>query len=119
MACLGVHFALTNKEVQTLKSFTDDSARLEHLQEEIEETYMEDHPDLCAQSDKAWDAMHRLLSDGDFDYTWEWFAGVVALYQRAGEEGRFPTMVPAMPGEQRPINTRPPSRAQRSSGSLC
>jgi hypothetical protein len=141
-------------------SLKDDSSRLEYLQEEIEETYLEEHPELTAQTDKAWDAMHRLLGDGDlsynegpeplrfaviggepiyanddyimslktpeqvkavavalpkitkeefrrkydlmdaakygcpktdedFEYTWEWFAGVVALYQKAAEEDRF------------------------------
>ena len=160
MSCLGVHFALTADEAKTLKSFEDDSDRLAHLQEEIEETYMNQFPELCAQTDKAWDAMHRLLSDGDlsyydgpeplrfaviggdpiyaesdyimslktpeqvralasalpnitkeefrkkyelmdeakygcpkseedFEYTWDWFTGVVTLYQKAAEEGRF------------------------------
>ncbi len=160
MACLGVHFALTAEEAKTLKSFKNDSERLEHLQEEIEETYINGRPGLFAETDKAWDAMHRLLSDGelsyydgpeplrfaviggdpiyaerdyimslktpeqvkavaaalptitkagfrekynlmdeakygcpksdeDFEYTWDWFTGVVTLYQKAAEEGRF------------------------------
>ncbi|CAM3183316.1 YfbM family protein [Rariglobus hedericola] len=160
MSCLGVHFALTAEEVKTLKSFTDDSERLEYLQEEIEETYMDENADFCAQTDKAWDAMHRLLADGelsyydgpeplrftviggepiyaegdyimslktldqvkalatalpkitkeefrkkydsmdegkygcqksdeDFEYTWDWFTGVVTLYQKAASAGRF------------------------------
>lgn len=160
MACLGVHFALTSEEVVCLKSFKDDSERLNHLQEEIEETYMNNFPDLYAETDKAWDAMHRLLSDGelsydegpeplrftviggepiyadsdfimslkspdqvralasmlpritkdefrakydlmdgakygcpksdeDFEYTWDWFTGVVLFYQKAAEAGRF------------------------------
>jgi hypothetical protein len=160
MACLGVHFALTDEEIKFLRSFKDDSERLNHLQEEIEEPYMTNHPELCAQTDKAWDAMHRLLSDGelsyyegpeplrftiiggepiyaesdyimslkapsqvkalaavlpgitkeefrnkydlideskygspksddDFEYTWDWFTGVVTFYQKAAEEGRF------------------------------
>jgi len=160
MACLGVHFALTAEEVGTLLSFDDDAERLNHLQGEIEETYMGEHRDLCAQTDKAWDAMHRLLSDGelsyydgpeplrftviggdpiyeerdyimslktpdqvkalatvlpeitksefrkkydlmdegkygcpksdeDFEYTWNWFGGVVTLYQKAVAMDRF------------------------------
>ena len=28
-------------------------------------------------------------SDEDFEYTWDWFAEVVALYRKAAEEGRF------------------------------
>ena len=69
MACLGVHFALTESEVSHLRSFTRDSDRLEHLQETIEETYMEQFSEFTAQTDKAWDAMHRTLSDGEL--TWE------------------------------------------------
>jgi hypothetical protein len=52
-----------------LRSFTDEQARLDHLQEVIEETYFGDHPDLKAESDKAWDAMHRTLTDGQL--TWD------------------------------------------------
>ena len=68
MSCLGVHFAITDQEVAKLKSFDDDSDRLEWLQEEIEETYFSDLPAFTAESDKAWDAMHRLLGDGDLTY---------------------------------------------------
>lgn len=160
MGCLGVHFALTGEDVEALKSFEDDGERLDYFHEEIEDRYFSDHPDLAAESDKAWDAMHRLLSDGDlsyydgpepfrftviggepiyaqpdhimslktpdqvkalavvlpgitkeefrakydlmdagkygfpksdedFEYTWEWFTGVVALFQRAAKEGRW------------------------------
>lgn len=68
MSCLGVHFAITDEEVKKLKAFHTDSERLEWLQEFIEEKYYEEYPDLKAESDKAWDAMHRLLSDGDLSY---------------------------------------------------
>lgn len=69
MSCLGVHFSLSDEEVRKLKSFSDDSERLDYLQCEIEEKYFEEHEDRIAQSDKAWDAMHRSLSDGDLSYT--------------------------------------------------
>jgi len=69
MGCLGVHFAITFEEVEKLKSFKDDSDRLNYLQEEIEDEYFGSHEDLLAQSDKAWDAIHRALSDGDLSYT--------------------------------------------------
>lgn len=69
MSCLGVHFALTEQEVAPLRSFADDPSRLEYLKEIIEETYFRDHPHLMAESDKAWDAMHRALSDGEL--TWK------------------------------------------------
>ena len=69
MGRLGVHFALTEQEVSDLRSLSDDQARLEHLQENIEERYFAEHPDLMAESDKSWDAMHRTLTDGQL--TWE------------------------------------------------
>lgn len=69
MSCLGVHFSLSEEEVRKLKSFDEDSDRLDYLQCEIEERYFAEHEDRVAQSDKAWDAMHRSLSDGELSYT--------------------------------------------------
>jgi hypothetical protein len=71
MSCLGVHFALSNEDVALLKAFKSEEARLEHLQEVIEEDYMsDDGPDaMYAENDKAWDAMHRVLADGRL--TWD------------------------------------------------
>jgi len=69
MACRGVHFALTEPEVAALKANPDDQSRLEYLQEHIEEPYFSQFPELLAESDKAWDAMHRLLADGKL--TWD------------------------------------------------
>ena len=68
MSCLGVHFALTEKEAAQLRSIRDEEARLDHLHEVIEETYFSDYPDLKAESDKAWDAMHRALADGQLSW---------------------------------------------------
>ncbi|HLX70532.1 MAG TPA: YfbM family protein [Verrucomicrobiae bacterium] len=68
MSCLGVHFALTEKEAAHLRSLDDEQARLEHVREVIEETYLGEHPDLAAESDKSWDAMHRTLSDGQLSW---------------------------------------------------
>jgi hypothetical protein len=68
MSCLGVFFALTHDEVVTLKSFISDDDRLEYLQEEIEETYWEQKVEYVAETDKSWDAMHRLLSNGEISY---------------------------------------------------
>src|SRR5262245_9978603 len=69
MGCLGVHFALTEKEVEHLRSLADERARREHLCEDIEKAYFEEHPELKAESDKSWDAMHRALADGEL--TWD------------------------------------------------
>ncbi len=69
MSCLGVHFALTEDEVATLRAIDDEQDRISHIQEVIEEDYFSNHQDLLAQSDKAWDAMHRALADGEL--TWD------------------------------------------------
>jgi hypothetical protein len=69
MGCLGVHYALTDDEVSKLRAWNNDDDRLNFLQEEIEDLFFSDRPDLFAESDKAWDAMHRCLSDGDLSYT--------------------------------------------------
>jgi hypothetical protein len=68
MSCLGVHFALTKDETAHLRSLPDEQARLDHLIEVIETLYFEQHPDLKAESDKAWDAMHRTLADGELSW---------------------------------------------------
>ena len=69
MSCLGVHFALSESEVLKLKSMPDEQDRLEYLTEEIEEQYLDGDKQYAAESDKAWDAMHRVLSDGQL--TWD------------------------------------------------
>jgi len=68
MAYRGVHFAITHEEVAQLRSLHDESNRLDWLQEEIEEKYFSELPEFKAESDKAWDALHRLLGDGDLTY---------------------------------------------------
>jgi hypothetical protein len=69
MSCLGVHFALTDDDVTALKSLTDEQERLDFLIEELEEKYFDADDGFCAESDKAWDAMHRALADGEL--TWD------------------------------------------------
>ncbi len=68
MGCLGVHFALKNEDVLKLKSFDQDFTRLAYLQEELEEAYFGSQRDLIAETDKAWDAIHRSLTDGRLGY---------------------------------------------------
>jgi len=69
MACLGVLFSLDEKTVFKLKSFKSDEDRLEYLQEDIEETTMNNEPERFAEFDKSWDALHRSLTDGKFEWT--------------------------------------------------
>jgi len=69
MSCLGVHFALTDAEVANLCTIQDEQQRLAHLQEVIEPHYLNEQPEFAAESDKAWDAMHRTLADGLLTWT--------------------------------------------------
>jgi len=64
MACLGVHFAITHEQANRLLAADGDEA-LMVLIEEIEKTWDADN---LAESDKAWDAMHRCLTDGRLEY---------------------------------------------------
>ncbi len=62
VSCLGVHFALTEKEAAHLRSLTDEQARLEQLHEVIETTCFEQGPDLKAESDKSWDGIIQRIA---------------------------------------------------------
>ncbi len=62
MACLGVHFALTDADVATLIDLESDEARLAYVRDVLEERELGGPG--AAESDKAWDAMHRVLADG-------------------------------------------------------
>lgn len=62
MSSRGAHFALTpDQERRLLTAIGDDDALLEVIQEEIESKW--DTEWLC-ETDKAWDAIHRCLTDG-------------------------------------------------------
>ena len=63
MGCLGVHFSLSEEEVQDLQRVPE-CERPSYVREEMEEEYFANHPDRMAESDKAWVAMHRALTDG-------------------------------------------------------
>lgn len=67
MSCLGVHFALTEEQVSALKSLPEPQ-RLDFLSEELESHFFEEAPEYKAESDKAWDAIHRALTDGEIAY---------------------------------------------------
>jgi hypothetical protein len=68
MSCLGVLFSLDKNVVDHLKSFSDDEERLDYLQGDIEEVYFEEHPEWVCELDKAWDAIHRTLTDGNLEW---------------------------------------------------
>jgi hypothetical protein len=64
MGCLGVHFALDERDLQALRSQPNDEDRLNYLQETIEESFLGAEGGWSADTDKAWDAIHRALTDG-------------------------------------------------------
>ena len=68
MSCRGFHFALSEAEVALSRSLVRDQERLDYLVEEIEVPYLENHREYLAESDKAWDAMHRTLADGELSW---------------------------------------------------
>ena len=69
MGCLGVHFALTDAEVEQLRSLPSEQDRLDYVVEDLEETYFSGLKQYIAESDKAWDAIHRAFADGEM--TWD------------------------------------------------
>lgn len=56
---LGVHFALTESQRDELLAFETDEGRMAYV-EEIEEAWEEDN---LQETNKAWDAIHRCLTD--------------------------------------------------------
>lgn len=60
MACRGVHFAITPDQAEKLLAAAGDEELMKTV-EEIEESWDTEN---LAESDKAWDAMHRCLTDG-------------------------------------------------------
>jgi hypothetical protein len=61
MACRGAFFALRSSEKDHLLALTSDEKRLGYVQDEIEAAWDEAH---LLELDKAWDAIHRCLTDG-------------------------------------------------------
>ena len=60
MACRGVHFALTSDQRSKLLGLGNDEDRIDYVVEDIETAWDEAH---LQQTDKAWDAIHRCLTD--------------------------------------------------------
>jgi hypothetical protein len=66
MSSRGVHFALTKADLKRVLS-CDDEELVELISEELEEKYLENDR-WSFQLDKAWDALHRSLTDGRLLY---------------------------------------------------
>ncbi|MCZ7423679.1 MULTISPECIES: DUF1877 family protein [unclassified Micromonospora] len=64
---LGVHFAITPEQERSLLAAADDGDgdAVDELIEEIEESWAEDG--LKVDTDKAWDTIHRCLTDGTLE----------------------------------------------------
>ncbi len=62
---IGVHFSLTNSDLEKLLAFEDEEERRDFLSDSLEEEYFVNQREWLAESDKAWDAIHRVLTDGD------------------------------------------------------
>ena len=65
MACRGVHFALTEDQYNRVCDCKSDEEIIELIQEEIEEEWDEV---WLRETDKAWDAIHRCLTDGKLEW---------------------------------------------------
>lgn len=59
---LGVHFALSERDLETLAAFDAPEERQEFLEEHVEERYLGSGDHWAYQSDKAWDAIDRCLA---------------------------------------------------------
>jgi hypothetical protein len=65
MACRGVHFALTPEEEARLVDGPHDDDELMEAIAEIENRW---DREWLMETDKAWDAIHRCLTDGSLQY---------------------------------------------------
>lgn len=65
MSYRGVHFAITEEELGQLLSAKSDGELMAVIGDGIEERWDQD---WLMQTDKAWDAIHRCLTDGRLEY---------------------------------------------------
>ena len=65
MACRGVHFAIEPWEAERLSSAVNDEGCLSIIKDEIEQRWDQE---WCYETDKAWDAIHRCLTDGQLSF---------------------------------------------------
>lgn len=67
MSGRAVHFAITDDDVAKLQKAPDAASIIEIITEEIEERW-EKEQGLVAETDKAWDGIHRCLTNGLLEY---------------------------------------------------
>lgn len=98
MAARGVFFAITDDERAKLLSFDNDDDRIEYVAETIEEEWDEDH---LVETDKAWDAMHRCLSDFPPDTPWFYpVAPESGAYALPEDHGAYPLKLCVLGGRR-------------------
>ena len=61
----GVLFAITEDDRRALESASTDDQRVSYVEEVIEERW---EPGFVYELDKAWDALHRSLTDGGLEW---------------------------------------------------
>ncbi len=64
MSCLGVLFSIDQTTVDFIEQLSTEEERINYIKEVIEEEYFKNQPQWVAELDKAWDALHRSLTDG-------------------------------------------------------
>jgi len=67
VGCRGVHFSLDADQVAGLRAIAADE-RVEYIQETFEEKLWSADASRAEETDKAWDAIHRSLTDGSLDW---------------------------------------------------
>ena len=98
MVARGVHFAITDRQRQALEAAADDNRRIDYVREVIEEEWDED---FLQETDKAWDAIHRCLSE--FPPHTEWFYPVgeeLGPYALPEDHGAYPLRLCVLGGRK-------------------
>ena len=94
MASRGVHFAITSEQAAAFLTADGDDAVMALLQD-IEKAWDKDN---LAESDRAWDAMHRCLTNGTLEYgggEYPLSHGILGPRQLLEEEGYIICLVQA------------------------
>lgn len=67
MSCLGVHFSLDADQVAAIKAL-DENKRVDYVCRTFEEDLWSADRSRGQETDKAWDAIHRSLTDGELGW---------------------------------------------------
>ncbi len=105
MGARGVHFAITKDQSDHLLGLADDDTRIAYIQEDIEENLPPDDGESSdpshADTDSAWDAIHRCL--GDFPPHTPYFYEVpseAGAWERPEDHGIYPLKLCVLGGRR-------------------